>query len=122
MVIFNGVFLVFIFNFYHLERITRKILKRSKICCAIFFGQEIVIIFCVNSWVDCCAKRYIVGLQLVDPKEIVDAFMTKWVVCVLEASDSNLKSLLNHQSIVVSPNKLFRWEKTLNGLLLTSLL
>jgi fructose-1-phosphate kinase PfkB-like protein len=55
-------------------------------------------------------------LQLVDPKEIVDAFMTKWVVCVLEASDSNMKSLLNYQLIVVKPNKLFRWEKTLNGL------
>jgi len=50
-----------------------------------------------------------------DPKEIVDAFMTKWVVRVLEANDSNLKSL-NYELIVVRPNKLFRWEKTLNGL------
>ncbi len=51
-----------------------------------------------------------------DPKEIVDAFMTKWVVRVLEASDSNLKSFLNYELIVVRPNKLFRWEKALNGL------
>jgi hypothetical protein len=34
--------------YYHLERTTRKILKTSKICCAIFFGQEILTSFNVK--------------------------------------------------------------------------
>jgi hypothetical protein len=40
--------LIFLVFYCHLERRTRQILKRSKIFCAIFFGQEIVTSFNVK--------------------------------------------------------------------------
>jgi len=39
---------IFMVFYCHLERTTRQILKRSNICCAIFFGQEIVTSFNVK--------------------------------------------------------------------------
>jgi hypothetical protein len=35
-------------SYHHLERTTRQILKRLKICCAIFFGQETITSFNVK--------------------------------------------------------------------------
>jgi hypothetical protein len=39
---------IFMIFYYHLERTTRQLFKRSKICCAIFLGPEIVTCFNVK--------------------------------------------------------------------------
>jgi len=46
------------------------------------------------SWFDCCASRYVGGLNLVDPKEALYALMTKWILKVMLPRSSNLQFLL----------------------------
>jgi hypothetical protein len=43
------------------------------------------------SWSDCCTKRNVGGLHLVDLKDAFNALLNKWNVKALEPKDSNLK-------------------------------
>ncbi len=49
------------------------------------------------SWNNCCTKRNVGGLNLVDLENVFNALLSKWNVKALEPKDSNLKTLLKYR-------------------------
>jgi len=49
------------------------------------------------SWSDCCTKRNVGGLNLVDLEEAFNALLSKWNVNALEPKDSNLETFLKYR-------------------------
>ncbi len=68
---------------------------------------------CINrarvNWSDCCARRRIGRLNLVDPEEALNALLCKWVLMAYELDVTNLKLLLNHHIRKVRPSKHKVW-------------
>jgi hypothetical protein len=46
-------------------------------------------------WSDCCTRRKIGGLNLVDPKDVLMAALCKWLLMAFKPGESNLKVFLS---------------------------
>jgi exonuclease III len=63
------------------------------------------------SWQDCCIKRKLGGLSLIDPKEAEVGLLSKWVVHAFLPGDSNLQTILRNKLSMMSPSRVSRWPR-----------
>jgi hypothetical protein len=61
------------------------------------------------NWFDCCAKKHIGGLDLIDPQEAMISLLCKWVITAYLLGSSNLQVLLRNKLWHTSPAKRSRW-------------
>jgi hypothetical protein len=48
----------------------------------------------IVKWKDCCVRKKVDGLGLIDSKNILSSFLCKWVMLVLELGESSLKCII----------------------------
>jgi hypothetical protein len=61
------------------------------------------------NWFDCCAKRSVGGLSILNPQEALTTLLSKWVVNAFLPGKSNLQILLMLKLKQMSPNKMSHW-------------
>ena len=61
------------------------------------------------NWHDCCAKKQVGGLNLIDPQEATTSLLCKWVVAAYQPGNSNLQVMLRNKLWTSSPVKNAKW-------------
>jgi exonuclease III len=65
------------------------------------------------AWVQCCQTKENGGVNLLNPPDVLDAMMTKWILKACEPGQSNLHTLLRYRLQGYQPYSQGRWSPSL---------
>ena len=70
------------------------------------------------AWRQCCQSRNLGGINLIDPKDLLTAMISKWVMKACKPSISNLHVLLKHRLRNYQPYQGGHWRPSLEYFIL----